>query len=97
MSRWRFPLRHGRCHTPQLRVAGTRRSPGDDDMLDRLVRSTRGDWRIWALGAAVSTACAAIIFVRRQRSARAVDAYEEWWRRREQIRANGGHNPHLFV
>jgi len=67
-------------------------------MLDRFVRSTRSDWRLWALGAAVSTVCAAFILARRQRSSsRAVDAYEEWWRRREQIRANGGQNPHLFV
>ena len=66
-------------------------------MLDRLVRSTRSDWRLWALGAALSTACAAFLLVRRQRSARELDPYEEWWRRREQIRANGDHNPHLFV
>jgi hypothetical protein len=67
-------------------------------MVERLVKSTRSDWRLWALGAAVSTACAALLFLRRQRSmARELDAYEEWWRRRDHIRANGDHNPHLFV
>lgn len=67
-------------------------------MVERLVKSTRSDWRLWALGAAVSTACAALLFLRRQRAmARELDAYEEWWRRRDHIRANGDHNPHLFV
>jgi hypothetical protein len=67
-------------------------------MVERQVRSTRSDWRLWALGAVLSTACAALLFIRRQRSgARELDPYEEWWRRRDQIRANGGQNPHLFV
>jgi len=67
-------------------------------MVERLVKSTRSDWRLWALGAAVSTACAALLFLRRQRStARELDAYEDWWRRRDHLRANGDHNPHLFV
>ena len=67
-------------------------------MVERLVKSTRSDWRLWALGAAVSTACAALLFLRRHRStARELDAYEEWWRRRDHLRANGDHNPHLFV
>jgi hypothetical protein len=67
-------------------------------MVERQARSTRSDWRLWALGAVLSTACAALLFLRRQRSAaRELDLYEEWWRRRDQIRANGGQNPHLFV
>jgi hypothetical protein len=69
-------------------------------MVERPVGSTRWDWRLWALGAALSTAtaCGALIIVRRQRSAaRDRDAYEEWWRQREQIRANADHNRHLFV
>jgi hypothetical protein len=68
-------------------------------MVERLVRSTRSDWRLWALGAALSTACAALFFLRWQRSAAREldDVYEEWWRRRDEIRANGGQNPHRFV
>ena len=67
-------------------------------MVERVVKSTRSGWGVLALGAAVSTACAALLFLRRQRSmAREADAYEEWWRRRDHIRANGDHNPHLFV
>jgi len=67
-------------------------------MVERLVKSTRSAWGLWALGAAVSTACAALLFLRRQRSAaRELDTYEQWWRRRDEIRANGDHNPHLFV
>jgi hypothetical protein len=66
-------------------------------MLERLVKSTRADWRLWALGAALSTACAALLFVRRQRSAPRLDPYDEWWQRRDRLRANGDHNPHLFV
>ena len=71
---------------------------GSGDMVEQLVKSTRSGWRFLALGAAVSTACAALLLLRRQRSvARELDAYEEWWRRRDHIRANGDHNPQLFV
>jgi hypothetical protein len=47
----------------------------------------------------LSTACAAVLVVRRQRAAsRALlDPYEQWWRRRGAIRGNGEHNSHLFV
>jgi hypothetical protein len=81
------------------RMTTTRHSTEDGDMVEHGgVKSPRSDWRLWALGAALSTACAALVFLRRHRAAaRDLDAYEEWWRRREQIRANGDHNTHLFV
>jgi hypothetical protein len=80
------------------RVTTTQHSTGDGDMVEQAAESPRLDWRLWALGAALSTACAALVFLRRHRAAaRDLDAYEEWWRRREQIRANGDHNTHLFV
>ena len=66
-------------------------------MVERLVKSTRSAWGLWALGAALSTACAALLLLRRQRAARELDTYEQWWRRRAEIRANGDQNPHLFV
>jgi len=65
-------------------------------MVERVVKTTRSGW--WALGAAVAVGCAAFLFFRRQRSQRTdSDAYEEWWLRRERIRANGDQNPQLFV
>lgn len=67
-------------------------------MMEQPVRTTGLDWRLWALGAALSTACAAAVLLWRRRSAaRDRDADEAWWRRREQIRANTDHNPQLFV
>ncbi len=68
-------------------------------MVERLVKSTGSGWRLLALGAALSTACAAVLLCRRQRSvARGVlDPYEAWWQRRDEIRANGDHNSQLFV
>ena len=64
-------------------------------MLERVVRSTRSDWRLWALGVALLTAGVALLLARRQRSA-TPDPYDEWWRRREEIRGNGGRYPGLY-
>jgi len=65
-------------------------------MVERVVKTTRSGW--WALGAAVAVGCAVFLLFRRQRSQRTdSDAYEEWWRRRERIRANGDQKPQLFV
>lgn len=70
-------------------------------MVERLVNSTRSGWSWLALGAAVSTVCAAVVLYRRQRSAsrEVLDPYEAWWQRRDEIRRNGGseHSTHLFV
>jgi hypothetical protein len=65
-------------------------------MRGHVAKRTRSGWRLWALGAAVSTACAAFLLLRRKRSAPrgTLDPYVHCWR---QIRANGDHNPHLFV
>jgi hypothetical protein len=71
----------------------------DGDMAERVVKATGPSWRPWAITAALSIGCAALLFFvyRRAASRTPVDPYEEWWRRRDQIRANGEHNPHLFV
>lgn len=69
-------------------------------MFEPLFRPTRADWRLLALGAALLTAGLAVLLARRKRSA-APDPYDEWWRRREELRGNGGHYPgrypNLFV
>jgi len=68
-------------------------------MGERVGRTTGSGWRPWAIGAALSIGCAALLFFLRQRPASrtAPDDLEEWWRRRERIRANGDQNPQLFV
>jgi hypothetical protein len=64
-------------------------------MFEPLLKPTRADWRLWALGAALLTAGVALLLARRNRSA-GPDPYDEWWRRREELRANGGHSPRLY-
>lgn len=74
-------------------------------MVERMVKATVSGWRPWAIGAALSMAAAAFLFVRWQRNA--LDTYEEWWQHRERVRANGHQpsgregdrsgNPQLFV
>jgi len=67
-------------------------------MGERVVETRRSDWRPWAIGVALAVGCAVFLLFRRQRSQRTdSDAYEEWWRHRERIRANGDQNPQLFV
>jgi hypothetical protein len=75
-------------------------------MVERLARATRVGWRPWALGAALSMGCAALMVVWRWRSRSAPDAYQEWWRRRDEVRANGDQasperprrgSPQLFI
>jgi len=68
-------------------------------MVERLLKSPRAGWSFLALGAAVSTACLAVILYRRQRSNghEVVDPYEAWWQRRDEMRKNGEHSTHLFV
>jgi len=68
-------------------------------MNERESKGNRRGWQLWVLGAVVSTACAAVLVVRRHRAAsrELLDPYEQWWRRRNAIRGNGEHNSHLFV
>lgn len=76
-------------------------------MVERVVRATVMGWRPWAIGAALSMGCAALMFFRRRRSRTATDPYQEWWRRRDAVRANGDEtsgparhragSPQLFV
>jgi hypothetical protein len=71
-------------------VAVTRRSPEDNVMVERVVKTAVTGWRPWAaLGAALSMAGAAFLFVRWQRNA--LDTYEEWWQHRAHVR--NGHQP----
>jgi hypothetical protein len=64
-------------------------------MMERLVRATVGDWRPWAIGAAVSIGWALLAWRRQRAEAR---AYEEWWQRRDHARGNGrAPHPELFV
>jgi hypothetical protein len=73
-----------------------------------VIKATVSGWRPWAIGAALSMAGAAFLLFRWQRNA--LDTYEEWWRHRDHVRANGHRpharerderdrsgNPHLFV
>jgi hypothetical protein len=87
-------------------VITTQRSPGSTDMVERTGKAAGSDWRPWALGAALlSMGCAAVLLVLRQRAR--TEAYETWWERREQLRANGdrpagagghrAHNLQLFI
>jgi len=73
------------------RVTTTRRSPGDETM-------ARSGWPLWLLGAALTTACAALLVLHRARweSRAAFDPYARSWRR-ERARTNGEHNSHLFI
>ena len=66
-------------------------------MIERAIRATVADWRPWAIGAALSIGCAALLVWRRRRADSRV--CEEWWRRRDELRANGSHphHPELFV
>ena len=66
-------------------------------MDERRSKSSAG-WQLCAL-AAVSTACAVLLLLRRRRSGQdeALDPYQQWWQRRDRIRAGLEHNPHLFV
>ena len=71
-------------------------------MVQRVIKVRESGWHCWAIGAALSVACAAFFLVRRRRSASraAADDYEAWWQHREEVRANGdrAHNsPQLFV
>jgi len=59
-------------------------------MIERVVKATVSGWRPWAIGAALSMAGAALLFFRWQRNA--LDTYEDWWERRDHVRANG-HQP----
>jgi hypothetical protein len=72
------------------RVTVTQRLPGDHIMGERLFKASISGWRPWAIGAALSVAGAAFLFFRWQRAA--MDTYEEWWQRRDHVRANG-HTP----
>jgi hypothetical protein len=73
------------------RVMVTRRSRGENIMGERVIKATVSGWRPWAIGAAaLSMAGAALLLFRWQRNA--LDTYEEWWRHRDHVRANG-HRP----
>jgi hypothetical protein len=58
-------------------------------MVERVVKAATAGWRLWAIGAALSMGCAALMFFRRRRSRTVGDPYHEWWRHRDAIRANG--------
>jgi hypothetical protein len=59
-------------------------------MAERTVKTTVSGWRPWAIGAVLSVAGAAFLFVRWQRKAlETLDSYEAWWQHRAQVRANG--------
>ena len=45
-------------------------------------------WTLWTLAAALPLGCAALILAWRRRRS---DDFEEWWRQRERLRANGHH------
>jgi len=60
-------------------------------MVQRVVKATVSGWRPWAIGAALSLVGAAVLFARWQRNA--LDTYEAWWQHRDQVRANGHHQP----
>jgi hypothetical protein len=48
-----------------------------------------GRWTLWTLAAALPLGCAALLLAwRRRRDGQ----YEEWWRHRERLRANGHHH-----
>jgi hypothetical protein len=78
-------------------VTLTRRSREDADMDGQRSKSSAG-WQLCAL-AALSAACAVLLLLRGRPLAQdeALDPYQQWWQRRERIRAGGEHNPHLFV
>ncbi|HEY3098720.1 MAG TPA: hypothetical protein VGL14_07420 [Methylomirabilota bacterium] len=58
----------------------------------------RSGWPLWLLGAALTTACAALLVLHRARSESrtAFDPYARSWRP-ERVRTNGEHNSHLFI
>jgi hypothetical protein len=60
-------------------------------MVERAIKSTGAGWGLLALGAALSTAWAALLLLRRERpsSGAVLDPSERWWR--------GTHHPQLFV
>ena len=65
-------------------------------MGERLAKPTVSGWRPWVIGAALSLGCAALLILHRQRSESR--DYEEWWRERDRVRANGNRSqPELFV
>jgi hypothetical protein len=63
-------------------------------MIRRVTKEAVSGWRPWAIGAALSLACAAFLFVRREMAASQafMDDYEAWWQQRAKTRANG-HQP----
>ena len=58
----------------------------------------RSRWPLWLIGAALTTACAALLVVHRTRSGSRVafDPYIQSWRR-DRVRPNGEQNSHLFI
>lgn len=63
-------------------------------MLERAAKI--GGWKSWTIAAALPLGCAALLLfgLRRQATRKAADPYEEWWRERERVRANGaGRSP----
>jgi len=57
----------------------------------------RSRWPLWLLGAALTTACAALLVLHRTSESRAAfDPYARSWRR-ARVRTNGEHNSHLFI
>jgi len=61
-------------------------------MVERMVKASVTGWRPWAIGAALSMGCAALMVFRWQRAAvRTLDSYEQWWQHRDRVRSNGDH------
>jgi hypothetical protein len=66
-------------------------------MVQRVIKATVSGWAPWAIGAALSVSCAAILYFRRRSAVgTSQDDYEAWWQRRERARANGDQPPESY-